>query len=46
MMLLYCVVPAAYRILSRKLARAFLWVFDFPDICLLVAGTYTLCTLM
>ena len=46
MMLLYCVVPAAYRILSRKLARAFLRVFDFPDICLLVAGTYTLCTLM
>jgi len=46
MMLLYCLPPAVYRLLKRKPARPFLWVFDFPDICLLVAGTYTLCTLI
>jgi predicted membrane channel-forming protein YqfA (hemolysin III family) len=45
-MLLWCLLPMLYRLVARKPARWFLRVFDFPDICLLVAGGYTLCTLI
>src|ERR1035437_9800410 len=45
-MLLYCLIPTVYRLLTRAPARIFSRTFDFPDICLLVAGTYTLCTLI
>ena len=45
-MLLYCLIPTAYGVLNHKLARTFLRVFDFPDVRLLVAGAYTLCTLI